>query len=114
MFFHYLSNMAWILLLAAGLFEIGWPLGFKLADTHPKYFYPFIIMAIISMAVSGYLLYMAQRSIPIGTAYVVWTGIGAVGTVITGILLFNDSASLLRMFFVLLILAGVVGLKIVH
>lgn len=106
--------MAWLLLLAAGIFEIGWPLGFKLADTHPRHFYLFILLAAASMAVSGYLLYMAQRTIPIGTAYVVWTGIGAVGTVLLGILFFHDSASLVRMFFLGLILAGVVGLKLVH
>lgn len=106
--------MAWIYLLIAGIFEIGWPLGFKLADTYPKHFYPFILMAIASMALSGYLLYLAQKSIPIGTAYVVWTGIGALGTVAIGILWFHDSTSLLRMLFVLLILIGVVGLKLVH
>lgn len=105
--------MAWLLLFFAGLFEIGWPLGFKLAGVHPRFFYLFIAMAIVSMGVSGYLLYMAQRSIPIGTAYVVWTGIGAFGTFFIGILCFHDSASLLRMFFVGLILAGVIGLKLV-
>ena len=66
------------------------------------------------MGCSGYLLYLAQKSIPIGTAYVVWTGIGAVGTVLLGILFFHDSASVLRLLFVTLILAGVVGLKLVH
>lgn len=105
--------MAWLLLFFAGLFEIGWPLGFKLAGMHPRFFYLFIVMAIVSMGVSGYLLYMAQRSIPIGTAYVVWTGIGAFGTFFIGILFFHDSSSLLRMFFVGLILAGVIGLKLV-
>lgn len=106
--------MAWLILLIAGLFEIGWPLGFKLANTFPKYFYPFLALAVVSMGVSGLLLYEAQKSIPIGTAYVVWTGIGAVGTVIAGILFFHDSADLLRLLFVFLILIGVVGLKCVH
>lgn len=106
--------MAWLYLLLAGIFEIGWPLGFKLADTHPRQFYPYIALAIVSMALSGWLLYMAQREIPIGTAYVVWTGIGAVGTVILGILFFHDSASMLRLFFVSLILVGVLGLKMAH
>lgn len=106
--------MAWLYLLVAGIFEIGWPLGFKLADTHPKHFYLYIALAVISMALSGYLLYVAQKSIPIGTAYVVWTGIGALGTVLIGIVWFDDSTSLLRMFFVLLILTGVVGLKLTH
>ena len=101
-------------MVCAGLLEIGWPLGFKLAGVHEKHFYLFIALSIVSMGCSGYLLYLAQKSIPIGTAYVVWTGIGAVGTVLLGILFFNDSASVLRLLFVTLILAGVVGLKLVH
>ena len=67
--------MAWILLIIAGLFEIGWPLGFKLASMHSKYFIWFIGLSILSMGLSGYFLYLAQKSIPIGTAYVIWTGI---------------------------------------
>lgn len=106
--------MAWIYLFVAGLFEIGWPLGFKLADAHPRHFYPFLLFAVVSMALSGWLLYLARRTIPIGTAYVVWTGIGAVGTVLLGILFFHDSAGLWRLFFLSLILAGVVGLKLAH
>ena len=74
--------MAWILLIIAGLFEIGWPLGFKLASMHSKYFIWFIGLSILSMGLSGYFLYLAQKSIPIGTAYVIWTGIGAIGTVL--------------------------------
>lgn len=101
-------------MICAGLLEIGWPLGFKLAGIYEKHFYLFIALSVVSMGFSGYLLYLAQRSIPIGTAYVVWTGIGAVGTVILGILFFHDSASVLRLLFVTLILAGVVGLKLVH
>ena len=101
-------------MVCAGLLEIGWPLGFKLAGVHEKHFYLFIALSIVSMGCSGYLLYLAQISIPIGTAYVVWTGIGAVGTVLLGILFFHDSASVLRLLFVTLILAGVVGLKLVH
>ena len=84
--------MAWILLIIAGLFEIGWPLGFKLASMHSKYFIWFIGLSILSMGLSGYFLYLAQKSIPIGTAYVIWTGIGAIGTVLLGILFFHDSA----------------------
>ena len=95
--------MAWILLIIAGLFEIGWPLGFKLASMHSKYFIWFIGLSILSMGLSGYFLYLAQKSIPIGTAYVIWTGIGAIGTVLLGILLFLS-----------LILIGIVGLKLVH
>lgn len=106
--------MAWIYLIIAGIFEIGWPLGFKLADTHPRHFYLYIALAIVSMGLSGYFLYIAQKTIPIGTAYVIWTGIGAVGTVLMGILFFHDSVSILRMLFLTLILAGVIGLKMVH
>lgn len=87
--------MAWILLIIAGLFEIGWPLGFKLASMHSKYFIWFIGLSILSMGLSGYFLYLAQKSIPIGTAYVIWTGIGAIGTVLLGILFFHDSANIL-------------------
>ena len=106
--------MAWILLIIAGLFEIGWPLGFKLASMHSKYFIWFIGLSILSMGLSGYFLYLAQKSIPIGTAYVIWTGIGAIGTVLLGILFFHDSAKIFRLLFLSLILIGIVGLKLVH
>lgn len=106
--------MAWILLIIAGLFEIGWPLGFKLASMHFKYFIWFIGLSILSMGLSGYFLYLAQKSIPIGTAYVIWTGIGAIGTVLLGILFFHDSANIFRLLFLSLILIGIVGLKLVH
>lgn len=106
--------MAWILLLIAGICEIGWPLGFKMASEHPRYSYLFIALAIVSMGVSGGMLYLAQKTIPIGTAYAVWTGIGMTGTFLIGILFFHDSASLLRILFASLILVGVVGLKFVH
>ena len=106
--------MAWILLIIAGLFEIGWPLGFKLATMHSKYFIWFIGLSILSMGLSGYFLYLAQKSIPIGTAYVIWTGIGAIGTVLLGILFFHDSANIFRLLFLSLILIGIVGLKLVH
>ena len=106
--------MAWILLIIAGLFEIGWPLGFKLASMHSKYFIWFIGLSILSMGLSGYFLYLAQKSIPIGTAYVIWTGIGAIGTVLLGILFFHDSANIFRLLFLSLILMGIVGLTLVH
>lgn len=106
--------MAWILLIIAGLFEIGWPLGFKLASTHSRYFIWFMGLSILSMGLSGYFLYLAQKSVPIGTAYVIWTGIGAIGTVLLGILFFHDSANIFRLLFLSLILIGIVGLKLVH
>lgn len=106
--------MAWFLLIIAGIFEIGWPLGFKLASTYPKYFVAYITLAVLSMGLSGYFLYLAQKSIPIGTAYVIWTGVGAIGTVLLGIMFFNDSASIPRLLFLTLILTGIIGLKLVH
>lgn len=106
--------MAWLILILAGIFEMGWPLGFKLADTMPKYHFLFIVMAIVSMAISGYLLFMAQKSIPIGTAYAVWTGIGAVGTLVIGILVFHDSANIWRLLSAMLIVMGIIGLKLAH
>lgn len=103
--------MSWLLLLLAGVFEIGWPLGFKLASTTGQKLL-FLSVAVVSMGLSGLFLYMAQRDIPIGTAYAVWTGVGAVGTLIIGIMFFGDSASLWRMMSALLIVAGIVGLKL--
>lgn len=103
--------MSWIYLIVAALFEIGWPLGFKLSQTTNQKF-GWIAFAIGSMALSGLFLWLAQRNIPMGTAYAVWTGIGAAGTFTVGILFFSDSASLLRLMSVFLIIVGVVGLKI--
>ena len=104
--------MNWILLLLAGIFEIGWPLGLKLSQTNPAYKIWGLVIAIISMCVSGGLLWFAQKTIPIGTAYAVWTGIGAVGTLIVGIVFFGDSSSIWRMLSALLIVVGIVGLKV--
>ncbi len=102
--------LAWIYLLIAGVFEIGWPLGLKYFERDGRY--AFLALAVISMGISGYFLILAQRSIPIGTAYAVWTGIGAVGTFLLGIALFNDAATLMRGFGVLLILGGIITLKL--
>jgi len=104
---------AWSLLLLAGLFEIGWPLGLKLAQT-PGRTVPGVAIAVVCMAVSGWLLYLAQKSIPMGTAYAVWTGIGAAGTFLLGVVLHNDPASLARFLGVALILGGVITLKLAH
>ena len=103
--------MSWIYLIIAGIFEVGWPLGLKLSQTMPSK-YIGIFIAIISMSLSGTFLWLAQKTIPIGTAYAVWTGIGAIGTLIVGIIYFNDSASIGRMIAALLIVIGIVGLKI--
>lgn len=102
--------MAWIYLIIAGLFEMGWPLGFKLSQlTEQKVLW--ISVAVISMAASGYFLWVAQKEIPIGTAYAVWTGIGAVGTFLFGMIFFKDPTNLMRMFSAGLIIIGVIGLK---
>ena len=82
--------MAWLYLVVAGLFEIGWPLGLKKGWTADGLQVGWLLFAIVCMTVSGALLMMAQRAIPMGTAYAVWTGIGAVGAFVTGILLFGD------------------------
>ncbi|MET3790052.1 DMT family transporter [Aquamicrobium terrae] len=104
--------MAWLYLILAGLFEIGWPIGLKLgwtgAGAQPRW----ILLAIVCMTVSGALLLVAQRTIPIGTAYAVWTGIGAIGTFLVGVYAFGDSANLLRFLGVALIAGGIITLKI--
>lgn len=106
--------MAWLLLFLAGIFEVGWPLGFKLATLHPRFHTLCLAMAVVSMGLSGWLLYLAQRSIPMGTAYMVWTGIGGIGTVLLGIAFFHDAVTFWRMFFLTLVVVGIVGLKMVH
>ena len=105
--------MAWFYLIAAGLFEIGWPVGLKLSQTPGRLAWG-IIIAIACMAASGALLWLAQRDIPIGTAYAVWTGIGAAGTFLVGVLFYGDPAGALRMVSVGPIVAGIVGLKRAH
>lgn len=100
----------WVLLVLAGMFEIGWPLGFKLAQTL-NHRIPCIALSVISMAISGWLLFLAQKSIPIGTAYAVWTGIGATGTFLVGVLCFGDMMNAGRLLGVVLIIGGVMVLK---
>jgi len=106
--------MAWVYLLIAAMFEVGWPVGLKLADIPSSAKYFWIIFAIIAMALSEVFLYFAQKQIPIGTAYAIWTGIGTIGTFLIGILLFHDAMSLIRFLGVLLILSGIVILKFCH
>jgi quaternary ammonium compound-resistance protein SugE len=105
--------MAWVYLICAGLLEIGWPVGLKMAQ-EPGKTLPGILMAVAFMAVSGALLFLAQRQIPIGTAYAVWTGIGAAGTFLVGVMLYGDPTSFMRYAGVMLIIAGVVTLKLAH
>ena len=106
--------MAWIYLVIAGLFEIGWPLGLKMAQTMDGKQFTGLAIAVIAMGLSGFFLFSAQKEIPMGTAYAVWTGIGAAGTFILGIVLYNDPIGILRIASVLLIIAGVIGLKLAH
>ena len=104
--------MTWLCLVLAGCFEIGWPIGLKLGWTDAGAQPRWIAFAVVAMAISGGLLLAAQRSIPIGTAYAVWTGIGAVGTFIAGIYLFGDSTAMVRWIGVALIAGGIVTLKL--
>ena len=103
--------MAWLVLILAGGLEVGWAIGLKYTDGFTR---PVPTLATVAaMAVSLGLLGYAVRDLPVGTAYAVWTGIGTVGTVLLGILLFGESADLLRLAFIAMIVAGIVGLKIV-
>jgi quaternary ammonium compound-resistance protein SugE len=104
--------MAWIYLIIAGFFEIGWPLGLKLSSIQSHHRFWWIALAVVSMALSGLFLWMAQKSIPMGTAYAIWTGIGAVGAFIVGIMAFNDPATFGRLLSATLIIAGIIGLKL--
>lgn len=103
--------MAWVVLFFAGLFEVGWAVGLKYTEGFTR-FWP-TVGAAVSMVVSLGLLGIALRTLPLGTAYAVWTGIGTIGTVILGIALFDEPAGALRLACVGLILAGIVGLKLV-
>ena len=104
--------MDWAALLAAGIFEWGWPVGLKLGRSADGARWGWLAFAAVCIAASGALLLYAQTTIAIGTAYAVWTGIGAVGTFVIGVLLFREPAQLLRFFFVGLIVAGIVGLRL--
>lgn len=103
--------MAWWMLVVAGLFEIAWAIGLKYSHGFTRLWPSAATVA--AMVVSIVLLALAMRTLPVGTAYAVWTGIGAVGTVILGILLFGELATVLRLGCIGLILAGIVGLKLV-
>lgn len=104
--------MAWLYLVIAGIMEWGWPVGLKYGWTKEGFQLWPALGALVSMIFSGVFLLLAQRTIPMGTAYAVWTGIGAVGTFVIGILLFKESAEVVRFVCVGLIVAGIVGLKV--
>ena len=102
--------MSWIILFFAGLFEVGWAVGLKYTDGFSK---PLpTALTIAAMAISLGLLGLAMKELPLGTAYAIWTGVGAVGTVIAGIILFGESMALFRLASVALIICGLIGLKI--
>jgi quaternary ammonium compound-resistance protein SugE len=102
--------MPWVILVIAGLFEIGWAIGLKYTEGFTR-LWPTVLTA-VSMVVSLWLLGVAMKSLPVGTAYAVWVGVGAVGTVMLGIVLLGESANPARLISVALIIAGIVGLKL--
>ena len=102
--------MPWLILFIAGLFEIAWAIGLKYTEGFTR-LWP-SVGTVAAMVVSVGLLGLAMRTLPVGTAYAVWTGIGAVGTVILGIVLFAEPATAARLFCLGLILAGILGLKL--
>ena len=105
--------MPWFYLLIAGIMEWGWPMGLKYATGNDGFKIWPAIFAIVSILASGFFLYLAQREIPVGTAYAVWVGIGAVGTFILGILLLGEPVQMLRFVFLGFIIIGIIGLKLV-
>ncbi len=102
--------MNWLLLFVAGLFEVGWAIGLKYTQGFTR-LWPTIGTA-IAMLVSICLLGIAMKSLPVGTAYAVWVGVGALGTALLGMVLFGESASVARLSCLALILAGIIGLKL--
>ena len=102
--------MPWVILILAGVFEIGWAIGLKYSEGFTR-LWP-SVGTVAAMIVSLGLLGIAMRSLPVGTAYAIWVGVGAVGTVILGIVLFNEPLNALRIGSVALIIAGLVGLKL--
>jgi quaternary ammonium compound-resistance protein SugE len=102
--------MGWLILVLAGLFEVGWAVGLKMSDGLSK-----LVPAawtVVAMVISLWLLALALRTLPLGTAYAVWTGIGAVGTAAIGMIWFGDPATILRIVSIVLIVAGIAGLKL--
>ena len=102
--------MAWVILVVAGLFEIGWAMGLKYTEGFSR-LWP-SVGTLMAMALSLWLLGLAMKSLPVGTAYSVWVGVGAVGTVILGIVLLGEPANAARLASVALIIAGIIGLKL--
>lgn len=103
-------SMSWLVLIIAGLFETGWAIGLKYTEGFTR-FWP-SVATLLAMLISVAMLGMAMKQLPVGSAYAVWVGIGAVGTVILGIILLGDSASLPRLISVGFIILGIIGLKL--
>ncbi len=103
--------MAWVYLVVAGLFECGWAIGLKYTDGFTKLMPSLLTVA--AMAISFWLLAIAMKTIPVATAYAVWTGIGAIGVAILGMLLLGESRDIMRIISLFLIVSGIVGLKLV-
>jgi len=102
--------MAWLIVIVAGLFEVGWAIGLKYTDGFTRV--GPTVATLAAMVVSVWLLSIGMRTLPVGTAYSVWVGVGAIGTVALGIVLFGEPASAARLISVGLIVAGIVGLKL--
>lgn len=102
--------MAWVILFVAGLFEVGWAIGLKYTEGFTR-LWP-TVGTVLAMMISLWLLGIAMKSLPVGTAYAVWVGVGAVGTVLLGIALLGEPANAARLVSVALIIAGIVGLKL--
>jgi quaternary ammonium compound-resistance protein SugE len=102
--------MEWIYIFIAGIFEVSWAIGLKYTEGWTKSIPN--IFTVVTMLLSFYFLSKGLKEIPIGTAYAVWTGIGAAGTAILGIFLFHESKDIGRLFFIFLIIVGIIGLKI--
>ena len=101
--------MAWVFLFIAGIFEVAWATFLKLSDGFSKV--GFSVATIIGMLISFFFLSQATKVLPMGTAYAIWTGIGAIGATIVGVLIFNESMTLARGCFLLMLIVGIIGLK---
>lgn len=102
--------MNWLILFIAGLFEVAWAIGLKYSQGFTKIWWS--VFTIICIIISMGLLAYSLKSLPVGSAYAIWTGIGAVGTAILGIILFDESKEIVRLFFIFLIVVGIAGLRI--
>ncbi len=104
--------MAWFYLLIAGILEVVWAVAMKYSEGWTR-LYP-SIFTVISMAIGFYFLSLAVKSLPLGTAYAVWTGIGTIGTVIFGVIFFKEPVDLIKVICILLIVTGIIGLRLFH